>query len=60
VILGQRIRLDLNNVQATFFELRQMTAAYAVTACRQGSSGREPSPTKLPLGQEEGSYCVNL
>jgi len=40
--------------------LRQMAAAYAVTACRQGSSGREPSPTKLPLGQEEGSYCVNV
>ena len=40
--------------------LRQMAAAYAVTACRQGSSGREPSPAKLPLGQEEGSYCVNV
>ena len=84
MILGQRIRLDPNNVQRTFFErcagaarfiwnqglsrwqemhevgerpnLRNLAAAHAVTACRHGSSGREPSPVKLPLGQESSSY----
>lgn len=40
--------------------LKALAAAHAATACRQGSAGSGPSTgTKLPLGQEEGSRCVN-
>ena len=37
--------------------LENMAAAHAAAACRQGSSGlTRKSKTKLPLGQEPGSY----
>ena len=39
--------------------LREVALAQRVTACRQGSSGREKSPVKLPLGQESGIRVVH-